>query len=381
MGISLCIIVKDEEDKLNYLLKSVSDCFEEILIIDNGSKKPISTLKTSSKCKIINESKLKLDQSRNLFFEYAKSEWILTLDVDEIIFSEDIKKIKDSITNLETNVTAIYLPRYNYFGNGRWATTYICKMYRNSKKVQYHSAIHGSVFSSVKKIGGDFGVVDIPIHHFDGLIGDVRADKRERNIELLLKKIKDNNYDASTYNYLSLEYFAEGDYAKAIDTVTKGVELDVGNETVGRLFRAQMYFGIGDFEKSKMNAQQFISNCKNLIKKGDKRTVLYLRRINNAQTVLVNCFLKTNENEKALEEYKKMLKGKPYLCEDYINMYFLDGMKDSRFIGQAFSSNPLIAEKLLYRDVQKGNIHILQDSLLNCVDMKKIYSELEDNKK
>lgn len=116
--ISVCIIAKNAQATLKECLESVRE-FDEIILLDNGS--------TDSTLQIANDfnttyGNLRIKQSefigfgalKNLCVSYAKNEWILSLDSDEVLESSA------EIKALDLKPQNIYaLPRKNLY-KGEW---------------------------------------------------------------------------------------------------------------------------------------------------------------------------------------------------------------------------------------------------------------------
>ncbi|MBU3112279.1 tetratricopeptide repeat-containing glycosyltransferase family 2 protein [Clostridium lacusfryxellense] len=110
--ISLCMIVKNEEDVLGRCLECVKDIVDEIIIVDTGSTD--------------NTKKIALEYTDNLFdfewindfsaarnnaFSKATKDYILWLDADDVILEDDIKKfvaLKKTLTLDIDNVMMMY---------------------------------------------------------------------------------------------------------------------------------------------------------------------------------------------------------------------------------------------------------------------------------
>ena len=90
--ISLCMIVKDEENVIERCLKSVKGIFDEIIIVDTGSSD--STKKIVSKyTDKIYDYKWNNDfsEARNYSFSKATCDYIMWLDADDVLLEEDAK--------------------------------------------------------------------------------------------------------------------------------------------------------------------------------------------------------------------------------------------------------------------------------------------------
>ena len=102
-GISLCMIVKNEEVFLRGCLDSVKDFVDEIVIVDTGSEDATLQIAREAGAKIIEtEWNDDFSAARNLSLSEANYEWILVLDADERIAKRDLEQLKQLITQTKT---------------------------------------------------------------------------------------------------------------------------------------------------------------------------------------------------------------------------------------------------------------------------------------
>src|ERR1700731_879691 len=94
MGISLCMIVKNEEDWIEGAVQSVRSIVSEVIIVDTGS-----TDSTPDRIRTLGAKTLKSSwkdsfaQARNVSLAEATQSWILVLDADERIAAKDLPLI------------------------------------------------------------------------------------------------------------------------------------------------------------------------------------------------------------------------------------------------------------------------------------------------
>lgn len=108
--ISLCMIVKDEEETLGRCLESVKDIADEIIIVDTGSKDRTKEIAQSYKARIFDF--LWVDDfsaARNYSFEQATKDYILWLDADDVILPEDRTKLFELKEKLDLSVDTIMI--------------------------------------------------------------------------------------------------------------------------------------------------------------------------------------------------------------------------------------------------------------------------------
>src|SRR3989338_1442247 len=185
LTISLCMIVKNEEQLLAQALNSVKDLVDEMIIVDTGStdktveiaksfdgsinsitKKPISV-------KIIYFPWINdFSAARNESLKHASGDWILVLDADEIITDITRNKLEFMITEAEKNnfvgfgvVSRHYkneitegltkpnssnnslLKNFRFYYDDKWKT----RLFMNSKHIYYQGLIHEDVNPSIEE--------------------------------------------------------------------------------------------------------------------------------------------------------------------------------------------------------------------------------------
>lgn len=180
MELSCCLLVKNEEERINECLRSIKQYADEIIVVDNGSTDRTVEISKKYTDKIFKRPNGEMDANRNLYIQQAKCPWILALDADECILEADIQKIKNYLDTVSDECFGITLNRFEYLGEGRWAAIKILRLFRNDKRIYYNSGtIHTSVRYSINQIGGKVGNLDFAIHHFDILCKNRTANKRK----------------------------------------------------------------------------------------------------------------------------------------------------------------------------------------------------------
>lgn len=115
------ILTKNEEKNIEKAILSLAFC-DEIIVVDDGS-----TDKTVEKCQMTNrksqinskiqilkhESSSNFSAQRNWAMEQVSNEWVLFLDADEEILSEQADEIKSKVKEGEHDV--YFLKRRDYF--------------------------------------------------------------------------------------------------------------------------------------------------------------------------------------------------------------------------------------------------------------------------
>jgi len=108
--ISLCMIVKNEEDVLGRCLNCALDIVDEIIIVDTGSTDDTKNIAQKYADKIFDFQWIDdFSAARNYAFSKATKDYILWLDADDVILDEDIKKFKELKQNLSDDIDNVMM--------------------------------------------------------------------------------------------------------------------------------------------------------------------------------------------------------------------------------------------------------------------------------
>lgn len=114
--ISVVLSVRNEEAKIERTLASVQWA-DEIVLVDNESTDKTPSIARTSGAKVIRgKNNPMLNINKNLGFTLAKSDWILSLDGDEVVPPELATEMKQAVSQ---NVDGFWIPRKNILF-GKW---------------------------------------------------------------------------------------------------------------------------------------------------------------------------------------------------------------------------------------------------------------------
>ena len=115
--ISVVLSVFNEEAKLSRTLAALTWA-DEVIVIDNGSTDSTAMIAHQHGAKVTRgKNNLILNINKNFGFTKAKSDWILSLDGDEVIPPELAQEIKEKV--LGSHIVGYWIPRKNILF-GKW---------------------------------------------------------------------------------------------------------------------------------------------------------------------------------------------------------------------------------------------------------------------
>jgi tetratricopeptide (TPR) repeat protein len=220
-GISLCMIVKNEERFLAECLDSIKDVVDEINIVDTGSTDRTVEIARSYGANIIfREWRNDFAWARNEALAMATKRWTLVLDADEELERESLGLLK-SLRTTPAGLCAIYINIVNLISDATGSGTMshrLIRVFPTSPILRYGGVIHESI---ARSDGGEMAAVLTPItilhkgYTNEMLVG---RDKDSRNKPLISRAYEENGDD-------SFSLFNFGNSAICSGNIEMGVEV------------------------------------------------------------------------------------------------------------------------------------------------------------
>lgn len=242
--ISLCMIVKNEEETLARCLDTVKDIVDEINIVDTGSTdKTVEIAKQYTDRVFFFEWIGSFAAARNESFKYATKDYILYLDADDVILDEDrlkLKQLKETLDPSVDSVSMYYDAGTDEYGNVtlRYRRNRLVKREKNYK---WCGDCHQYLDVKGKIINSDISVTHRKIKHAVG-----------RTVSIYEKKIeRGDNFTPRDHFYYGNELRENGLYEKAIESYDKNITAKEGwieDKVFACIFKADCYRYLGDMQ-------------------------------------------------------------------------------------------------------------------------------------
>ncbi len=242
--ISLCMIVKNEEEVLARCLDTVCDLVDEINIVDTGSTDRTKEIAARYTDRIFDFEWINsFAAARNESFKYATKEYILFLDADDVLLEKDRHLLKELKETLDPSVDAVsmyYDNGFDEFGNVllRFRRNRLVRRDRNFK---WYGDCHQYLSVSGNVINSEIAVTHKKVRHAVG-----------RTISMFEKKIaRGDVFTARDYFYYGNELRENGHYEKAIESYEKNISMNEGwveDKIFACIFMADCYRYLNDME-------------------------------------------------------------------------------------------------------------------------------------
>ena len=227
--ISICMIVKNEENILEKCLMQLYPLGYEIIIVDTGSTDNSRQIALRYTDKVYDFTWTgNFSEARNYAIGKASREYILMIDSDEIVVSFDKDKLEELIHKNPDKIGRVLIISEYSRGNESYRTSSRLSRLFSKNLYCYEGRIHEQVVPIDGVLPGDIYDAPVNIHHggYDGGI-ETRRKKTERNIELLLKELADEGENPYTLYQLGKSYYMQEDYITACHWFDKALYYDL----------------------------------------------------------------------------------------------------------------------------------------------------------
>jgi glycosyltransferase involved in cell wall biosynthesis len=119
LRLSVCIITRDEEDRIGDCLASLEGVADEVVVVDSGSTDRTRALAAERGAKVIEHEWPGHVQQKNHAVARASHEWVLCIDADERLSPELARAIERLRSAGPGEVRGFYLNRHTRY-LGRW---------------------------------------------------------------------------------------------------------------------------------------------------------------------------------------------------------------------------------------------------------------------
>lgn len=214
-GISVCMIVKNEEEVLARCLACVTSFADELIVVDTGSTDQTKKIAKSFTKKVYDFVWCDdFSKARNFSFSKATQDFIMWLDADDVILKEDQNKLvqlKQQLSSSTSIVMMKYHTTFDEWGNPTFS------YYRErlvNRRMQHHWV---GVVHEVIPLIGTLQYEDIAITH-----QKLHAADPNRNLRIYERMVKEGNVlDAREQFYYGRELYGHERYEEAITVLER----------------------------------------------------------------------------------------------------------------------------------------------------------------
>jgi glycosyltransferase involved in cell wall biosynthesis len=212
--VSLCMIVKNEQDTIGNCLSSIAKAVDEIVIVDTGSTDQTESIVRGYTDRVYRFKWIDdFAAARNFAFRHATKDYILWMDADDILKEEDCNKFINLKADLDPSIDSVTM-FYNYafdeFGNpiSRFKRN---RLVKRENQFKWFGAIHEYLEVRGNIVDSDITVTHCRIHN-----------KSDRNLKIFQNRLmKGEEFTPRDLYYYANELFDHKKYNRAISYYNK----------------------------------------------------------------------------------------------------------------------------------------------------------------
>ena len=252
--ISLCMIVRDEEEKLPRCLDNVAGLVDEIVLVDTGSSdRTVEIAKEYGARTAFFEWCDDFAAARNESLKLATGDWILWLDADDILEPQYHNQIRHLAQQPRDRSFLFVLDDRGY----EQISCLQMRLFPNLEGVQFEMPIHEQVTPSLARLGIEMVPTEIKVRHTGYTTPEIVKAKKDRYLGIMERWLVSHPDDYITRSHVALTYHSGGRQAEAIDAYSKIVHesscLSDRNYvvyTTSLLFLGRSFMKAGDQERA-----------------------------------------------------------------------------------------------------------------------------------
>lgn len=227
--LSMCMIVRDNEDTIEACLDSAYPWVDEIIIVDTGSKD-----RTPEICRRFGARMYEFpwcddfSAARNVSLERARGEWVFWMDSDDVIDQEQGRKLRELVYDDHPPDCLGYVMQVHCLSDEPGQITVVdhVKVFRNLPELRFEHRIHEQILPAIRRIGGTVAFTDIHVLHSGSRqTPDIRLRKLERDFRILKLDLAERPDHPFTLFNLGMTYEDAGDYATAETFLRRSIEV------------------------------------------------------------------------------------------------------------------------------------------------------------
>lgn len=219
--ISLCMIVKNEENTITRCLDSVQDIVDEIVIVDTGSTDRTKEIVRRYTDKIYDFTWIDdFSAARNYSFSHAAMEYILWLDADDVMLEPDRSQFLELKKKLDPLMDAVNMPYHLAFDQYGNVTLSLRRnrLVKRSRNFPWIGAVHEYL-----DISGHVLNCDIAVTHKE------EARDLDRNLNIYERRLaRGESFTPRDLYYFGNELFEHQQYERAVEYYKKFLDTGQG---------------------------------------------------------------------------------------------------------------------------------------------------------
>ena len=218
--LSLCMIVKNEQDTLDRCLASAREAVDEIVVVDTGSTDDTVEIARDHGAIVLHHDFADLDfaAARNRSLDAASGDFVLVLDADETLHPDSAGLI--GFLAAAGGDVGYVVKRRNRRAGGKATVDHAVRLFARRPGFRYRNRVHETVDAAIIEAGGSLRRSHVIIEHHLPAI-EREAEKNRLYLRLLERDLADDPDDVDRLTFLAAEHHKLGDFRSATEVAER----------------------------------------------------------------------------------------------------------------------------------------------------------------
>jgi predicted O-linked N-acetylglucosamine transferase (SPINDLY family)/glycosyltransferase involved in cell wall biosynthesis len=264
--VSLCMIVRNEEENLPACLGSAADLADEVVVVDTGSADRTKEVAARFGAKVFDFPWCdSFAAARNESLRHASGEWVFWLDADDRLDEDNRARLRALFAalggeNAAYSMKCLCLPD----ASGTATVVDHVRLFRNLPGVRWEFRVHEQILPSVRRCGGQVRWSDVVIRHAGYQDPALRRRKLDRDLRLL--RLEDEEHPGQPFTLFNLGsvYQELGRHAEAIPLLRRSLGLSRPADSIVRKLYALLagcHRALGQTEEALAACREGLGVC------------------------------------------------------------------------------------------------------------------------
>ncbi|HFB52376.1 MAG TPA: glycosyltransferase, partial [Anaerolineae bacterium] len=219
--VSLCMIVKNEEDTLADCLRSVGDFPAEIIVVDTGSTDRTVEIAESFGAKVSRFDWIDdFAAARNAAIRRATGEWVFWMDADDRISPQNLARLKQALVSGKADVYSARIVSPNAQHRQSRSVAHHLRLFRNGLGLTFIYPLHEDLNLAAASRPLTVAYTNIEIEHVGYVLGDdLFKQKTRRNLRIIRKCLAEDPHSVRWHHHLGMSLAILGEQKPAISAL------------------------------------------------------------------------------------------------------------------------------------------------------------------